>query len=83
VDIETRESKIIVDVVQQLDQDEGFPGLYCDAIQEGCWIDADTLLLDSVWRSVKVTPRHSFILFCVLICHLLRHWSPFVFQQEK
>jgi len=31
-----------------------FPGLFCDIIQENCFLDNDFIILDSIWHSTKV-----------------------------
>lgn len=50
----TREKKVVVDIVQTPTVAAPFPGLYVLRFGSDCWLDNDTILTSSVWRSGKV-----------------------------
>ncbi|XP_071498131.1 acylamino-acid-releasing enzyme-like [Diadema antillarum] len=49
----SKETRVGVDIVQSPTVANPFPGLYVASLGRGCWLDSETLIMSSMWRSSK------------------------------
>ncbi|XP_030828374.1 acylamino-acid-releasing enzyme isoform X1 [Strongylocentrotus purpuratus] len=48
---ESKETKVTVDIVQRPTEGRPFPGLYVGRFEQQCWLDNETILVSTAWRS--------------------------------
>eukprot|EP00057_Strongylocentrotus_purpuratus_P013556 XP_011668030.1 PREDICTED: acylamino-acid-releasing enzyme [Strongylocentrotus purpuratus] len=50
---ESKETQVAVDIVQRPTEERPFPGLYVGRFEQQCWLDNETILVSTNWRSSK------------------------------